>query len=165
MDQNNGLKAKISKEETWTLATIGLEEAPLLLTRNSLPDRTLHMGTTIRIMDDHKIIVPISHSIEAMETDLRTVFSTIRLEIGETMEDPLVLPWLRGETFHKIFHIANQEKTNLTTLPSADLKFDLWVVLRLTNKNFHKTITRHHLTWFASPQPMISLMNYHVFSR
>ena len=64
MDQNNGLEAKISKEETRTTLTRHLG-SPILI-RISLPDQTSHMGTTIRIKEDHIINAQISHSIEAM---------------------------------------------------------------------------------------------------
>ena len=81
------------------------------------------------------------------------------MEMGETMEDFLVLHRLKGETSHKIFHIAIQEVINLTILPSADSTTDPRRVLHLTNKSFFKTIRRPHLIWFPSPQPMILLTN------
>ena len=142
MDQNNGLEAKISKGETRTLLTIALGEVPLMPTRISLRDPTLHIGTTIRIMEDHMTKAQISHSIEAMETDLEMNLSTIRMETGETMELFLVLRRLKEETSHKITPIAHQEVINLTTLRSADLTIDLQLVLRPMNKSVRKTITR-----------------------
>ena len=47
MDQNNGIEARISKEEIRTLLTIDSGEAPLIPTKISLPDPTLHIGTTV----------------------------------------------------------------------------------------------------------------------
>ena len=67
----------------------------------------------------------ISHSIEAMENDPEMILSTIRLEIGETMEDFFVAHRLKGEIFHKIVQTPNQGVINLTILPSADLTIDL----------------------------------------
>ena len=55
MDQNNGLEAKTFKGETRILLTIDLREHLLLPTRISLQDQILHMGTTIRIMEDRMI--------------------------------------------------------------------------------------------------------------
>ena len=63
MDQKNGLEAKISKEETRILLTIGLGEVPLLLTRIFLQDEASHMGITIRTMEDHMINAQINDSI------------------------------------------------------------------------------------------------------
>ena len=80
------------------------------------------------------------------------------METGETMEIFLVLHRLRGEAFHKKIHTANQEVISLTILFSADLTIDLRLVLNVTNKNFHKTITRRHLRWFTLPQLTIPLM-------
>ena len=86
------------------------------------------------------------HSIKTMELDLEMDLSTIRSETGKTIEI-FLLHRLKGETFHKIIHTANQEVINLTLLPPADLTIDLRLVLRPTNTNFHKTITRRHLMW------------------
>ena len=102
----------------------------------------------------------ISHSIEAIEIIVETDLPTIRMGTGETMEDFLVLHRLKGKTFHKIVHTASQEVINLTILPSEDLTVDLRLALRLTNKNFDKTITRRLLMWCASPQPLIPLTIY-----
>ena len=123
------------------------------------------MGTTIPIMEDHMINAHISHSIEAMEIDFEMNLSTIRMETGETMEDLLVPRRSKGETFHKIIHTSNQKVIDLTILPSADLTINLLVILRLTNKHFHKTKTRGQLMWLASPQPTISLTNYQASVR
>ena len=75
--------------------------------------------------------------------------STSRIETGETMEDFLVPHQSKGEAFDKIIHNLNQEVIKLTVLPSADLTIDLWVILRPTDKNFQKTITRDDLMWFT----------------
>ena len=158
--QNNGLEAKISKEETRTLPTIDLEEVPILVTRISLRDQTLHMGTTIRIMEDHMINAQISHSIEVTEIDLGMDLSTIRMGIGVAMETLLVLHQLKGETFHKIAHTASQEVISLTILLSADLTVDLQPGLQPTNKTFLKLITRRQLKLFVSLRPTIPLTNY-----
>ena len=154
MDQNNGLEAKISTEETRTLPTIDSGEVPLMSTRVSLQDRTLHIGTTTRVIEDHMTNARISHSIEAMETDPEMNLSTIKMGTGRTMETFLVLHRLQGETSHKIIPIANHEVTNLTILRSADLTIDLRLTLRPMNRIFRRTIIRHHLMWFVSLQPM-----------
>ena len=125
MDQNNGQEAKVSKEKTRTLLIIDLGEVPQLPTRISLQDPNLHMGTMIRKLEGQMTKAQISHSIKAMETDLEMILSTIRMEIGESMEDYPILHRLKAETFHKIFHTTNRKVTNLTTLPSADLTIDL----------------------------------------
>ena len=155
MDRNNGLEAKISKEETRTLPTRDLGEVPLMPSKTSLEDPTLPIGTTIRIMQDHMTNAQISHSMEAMETNLEVNLSTIRMEAGETIEFFLVLHRHKGEISHKIISITTQEMINLKTLPSADLTIDLRLVLHPMNKNFRRTIIRHHLRWFASPRRMI----------
>ena len=160
MRQNNGLEIKISKEETRTTITMDLGEIPPLLTRVSLQDPTLHMGTAFPIMEDHMINAQINHFIGTMETDLGTDPSTIRLGTGELMEMFLVLHRPKEETSHKILHIASEEVTNLTVLLSAGRTIDVWVALRLTIKSFHRTIIRHHLKWFASPQPAKPLTKY-----
>ena len=163
--QNNGREAKISKEETRTLLTIDLGEVPLKPNRNSHQDPTLHIGTTIRILEDHMTKAQISHSKEAMETDLEMNLSTTRMKTRETMETFLVLHRPKGETSDKIFPIANQEVINLTTLLSADLKTDLRRVLRLTNTSSPNAIIRHHLMSFASPPLALPLLKYRTFAR
>ena len=67
-----------------------------------------------------------------METDLEMDFSTTRMGTGEAMAIFLVLYRLKGETSHKIAHIANQEDINMTILLSAELTIDLRLVLHLT---------------------------------
>ena len=133
-------------------------------TRISLQDKTLHMGITIRRMEDRMINAKISHSTETIEIDLETDLSTTRMGTGETMEIFLVIRRLKEETSHKIAPIANQELINLITLRSADLTIELRLVLRPMNKNFRKT-TRQHLMWFVSPQPTILLTKYQSFAR
>ena len=155
MDQNNGLEAKISKEETRTLSMIDSREIPLIATKISLQDPTLHRGTTVRMIDDHFFNAPISHSIETMETDPDLKLSTTRMGTGGTMETFLVLHQIQEETSHKTIPIAHQEMKNLTTLRSAGLTIDLQQTLHPRNRNFRRTIIRHHLMWFVSPQPMI----------
>ena len=75
--------------------------------RISLRDQTLHMGITIRIMEDRMINAKISRSKEMIEIDLETDLSTITMGTGETMETFLVLNRLKGETIRKIVHTAN----------------------------------------------------------
>ena len=155
MDQNNGLEAKISKEETRTLTMIDSGEVPLIATKISLQDPTLQIGTTVRMIDDHLINAQVSHLIETMQADPDTNFSTTRMGTGETMEFFLALHQIQEETSHKTIPIAHQEMKNLTTLRSAGLTIDLQQTLHPMNRNFRRTIIRHHLMWFASPQPMM----------
>ena len=155
MDQNNGLEAKISKEETRTLPTIDLGGVPLMPNRLFFQDPTLHIGKTIRMMESHMTNVQLSRSIAAMETDLELNLSTIRMETGGTMETFLVLYRRQGETSHRIIPITKLEVINLTTLRSTDLTIDLRLALRPMNRNFRRAIIRYHLMWFVSPQPMI----------
>ena len=77
MDQNNGLEAILSKGEIRILLTIDLGENLLLPTRIFLQDQTLHMGLTIRIMEDRMINAKISHVTETMEIDLETDLSKL----------------------------------------------------------------------------------------
>ena len=165
MDQNNGLEAKNSKEETRTTITMDLGEIPPLPIKVSLQGQSLHMGTTVRTTEDHTINAQISSSIEKIKIDLEMDLSTTRMGTGETMEIFPVLHRLKGETSHKILRIANQEVISRTTLLSADLTIDLRLVLRPMNKTFCKTIVKHHLMLFASPQPTILLTNCRIFAR
>ena len=155
MDQNNGLEAKISKEETRTLTMIDSGEVPLIAIKISLQEPTLHIGTTVRMIDDHLINAQVSHLIETMETDPDTNLSTTRMGTGEKMEIFLALHQIQEDTSHKTIPIAHQEMNNLTTLRSAGLTIDLQQTLHPMNRNFRRTIIRHHLMWFASPQPMM----------
>ena len=155
MDQNNGLEVKISKEETRTLPMIDSGEVPLIATKISRQDTTLHIGSTVRTIDNHLINVQISHLIETMETDPDMNLPTIRMGTGGRMETFLVLHQIQEETSHKTIPIAHQEINNLTILRSADLIIDLQQTLHPMNRNFRRTIIRHHLMWFVSPQPMI----------
>ena len=158
MDRNNGLEAKISKEETRTTTTMDSGEIPPLPTRVSLQGPTSHMRTITRTTEDHMINAQISHSIEMTEIDLEMNLLTTRMGTGETMEIFLVLHRLKEETSHKITPTANQEVINLTTLLSADLTTDLRLVLHLTNTSSQKARIRHHLMSFASPPLTIPLM-------
>ena len=135
MDQNNGLEVKISKEETRTLAMIDSGEVLLIATKISLRDPTLHIGTTVRTIDDHLINVQISHLIETMETDPDMNLSTTRMGTGGTMETFLVLHQIQEETSHRTIPIAHQEMNNLTTLRPADLTIDLQQTLHPMNRN------------------------------
>ena len=153
MDQNNGLGVRISKEEITTITTD--LEVPPIITRISLQDQTPHMGLTAQTMENHSTNVQVNLSIEAMETDSEMNLSTIRMGIGGTMETFLVLHLIQEETSHKTTPIANQEMINLTTLRFADLTIDLQQTLVPMNRNFRRTIIRHHLMWFVSPQTMI----------
>ena len=155
MDQNNGPEAKIFKDETRTLAMTDSGEAPLIAAKISLQDPILHIETTVRTIDDPLINVQISHLIETMETDPDMNLSTTRMGTGGTMGTFLVLHQIQEETSHKTIRIANQEMNNLTTSHSADLTIDPQQTLHPMNRNFRRTIIRHHLMWFVSPQPMI----------
>ena len=155
MDQRNGLEAKIFKDETRILAMIDSGEVHLIATKIPLQDPTLHIETTVRTIDDHLINAQISHSIETMETDPDMNLSTTRMGTGGTMGTFLVLHQIQEETSHKTIPIAHQETNNLTTSHSADLTIDLQQTLHPMNKNFRRTIIRHHLMWFVLLQPMI----------
>ena len=144
MDRNNGLEAKISREETRTTKTMGLEIPPII-TRTSLQDQSLHTGIIAQIMGDHLIDAHISHLIETLEIDLGMVLSTTRMGTGETMEIFLSLHRLKEENIRRIVHTANQEVISPIILRSADLTIDLRLVLRHMNKVFRGTIIRHHL--------------------
>ena len=90
MDQNDGLEAKIFKEEIKTTLTMDSREIPSPLIRISLRDRASYMGAAIRTMEDHVINARLSHSKEAMKIDIEMNVQTMRMETGETMEDFLV---------------------------------------------------------------------------
>ena len=165
LDQSNGLEAKISREETRTTIMMDLGEIPPPLSRISLQGQILPTGTTVQTTEDHMINAQTSNSIEMTEIDLGMVLSTTQMGTGEIMEISLVLHRLKGETIRRIVQTANQDMIGPTTLLSADLTIDLRLVLRPTNKNFRRTITRQHLMWFVSPQPTILLMKYKIFAR
>ena len=154
MDRNNGLGVRISKEEITTIITTDFEVPPTII-RISLRDQTPHMGLTAQTTGDPLINVQPNHSIEVMEIDPELDFSTTRMETGGIMETSLVLHQIQEETSHKIIPIANREVTNITTSRFADLTIDLRLALRPMNRNFRRTIIRHHLMWFVSPQPMM----------
>ena len=155
MDQNNGPEAKIFKDGTRTLAMIDSGEVPLIATKISLQDPTLLIETTVRTIDDHLINAQISHSIETMETDPDMNLSTTRMGTGGTMGTFLVLHQIQEETSHKTIPIAHQEMNTLTTSHSADLTINLQQPLHPMNRNFRRTIIRHHLMWFVLLQSMI----------
>ena len=155
MDQNNGPEAKIFKDETRTLAMIDLGEVPLIATKISLQDPALHIGTTVRTIDDHLINVQISHLKETMEADPDMNLSTTRMGTGGTMGTSIVLHQIQEETSHKTIPIAHQEMNNLTTSHSADLTINLQQTLHPMNRNFRRIIVRHHRKWFVLLQPMI----------
>ena len=165
MDQSKGLEAKISEEETTTIVSMGLGDIPPKISRISLVDQTPHMGLTAQTMEDHLINAQVNHSIETMEIDPKMDLSTIRMETGGVMETFLVLHQIQEKTSHKIIPIVNQGVINVTTLRSADLTIDLRLVLPPMNKNFRRTIIKHHLMWFVSTQPMISSTNCRIFAR
>ena len=155
MDQSNGLEAKISKEEIKITKMMDLQETFLHLIEISLQGPTSHMRTITRTTEDYMINAETSHSTEMMEIDLEMTLSTTGMGTGETMEIFHVLHWLKEKISHKVAPIAHREVINPTTLRSADLTTDLRLVLRPMNKKFRRTIIRHYIRWFASPQPMI----------
>ena len=99
-----------------------------------------------------------------METDFELDLSTTRMGTGKTMEIFPVLHRLNRETSHKIFLIANQEDISLTTLLSSDLTIDIRLFLRPIYKIFPKTIIRHLVIWFVSPQPTIPFTNRRILT-
>ena len=101
MDQNNGLEAKISKEETRTLPMIDSGEVPVIASKISLQDPTLHIGTTVRMIEDHLTNAQINHLIETMETDADMNLSTTRMGTSETMEIFPALHQIQEETSRK----------------------------------------------------------------
>ena len=115
-------------------------------------------------MGDHSINAQINHLIETTEIDPVKDLSTTRTETGGIMETFLVLHQIKEEASHKIIYIDNQEVINLTILTSADLTIDLRLISRLTNKSFHKTIFKHHLMGFVSPQPTTLILKYQIFA-
>ena len=154
MDQDNGLEAKTSKEKTRNLPMIDSGEVPLMATKISLQGPTLHIGTTVLMIEDYLTNAQINHLMEMMETDPDMNLSTTKMGTGDTMEIFLVLHQIQEEISHKIIPIANQEMINLTTLLSAGQTTDLQQTLHPMNRNFRRTIIRHHLMWFVSPPPM-----------
>ena len=165
MDKSNGIEARISKKEI--KITIMMDPQGIFphLIEISLQGPASKMRRITRTTEDHLINAETKHSSEIMEIDLEMSFSTTRMGTGETVETFLVLHRLTEETSHKITRIANQEVINITTLRSADLTIDLRLVLRSMNKSFRGTKIRHHLMWFASPQPMIPLTKCQTFAR
>ena len=86
MDQNNGLEAKSSREETKITKLMDLQEIFPHLIEISLQGPTSYMRTIIRTTEYHMINAQTSHSIETMEIDLELNPSTTRTGTGETME-------------------------------------------------------------------------------
>ena len=164
MDQNNGLEAKISKEEIRITILMDLQGIFLHLIETPLQGPTSHMKTNTRTKEDHTINAQVSHSIDLTEINFEMNLLTTRMGTGETMEIFLVPHPFKEETSQEITPIANQEVINLTTLRSTDLTIDQRLALRPMNKTFRRTIFRHHLMWFASPQPVIPLTNYWIFA-
>ena len=160
MDQNNGPQAKLLKEEIRITILMDLQKIFLHLIEISLQGLTSYLRTIIRTAENHIIDAQTTFSKEIMEIDLELNISTTRMGTGETMEIFLVLHRLKEDTSHKKVFIANQEVSNRTTLRFTDLTINLRLVLRAMNKSFRRTIIRHHLMWFASPQLMILLKNY-----
>ena len=158
-------EAMISKQEARTTITMDSGGFPQLPTRVYLQDPASPMRTITRTTEDHMTNAQISHSIEMTEIDLGMDLLTTRMGTDETMEIFHVLHRLKEETSHKKTLIANQEVINLIAMRSADLITDLRLVLHPTNKKFRRTIIRHHLMWFASPQPMIPLKNCWISAR
>ena len=120
-------------------------EVPPIATKISLQDPTLHIGTTVRMIENHLMNAQISHLIETMETNPDMNLSTTRMGTGRTMETFLVLDQIQEETSHKTIPIAHQEMINLSTLRSADLTIDLQQTLHSMNRKFRRTVIRHHL--------------------
>ena len=165
MEQSNGLEAKISREEIRITVMMDLQEIFLHLIGISFQGLTSPMRIITPTTEYHIINAQTSHSIEIMEIDLQMNLSTIRSGTGEPTEISLAHQRLTEETSHKITLIAKQEVISLTTLSSADLTVYLRLVLRPMNKSFRGTIIRHHLMWFATPQPMTPLTKYRIFTR
>ena len=90
-----------------------------------------------------------------MEINPEMNLSITRMGAGDQMETFLVHHRLKEETSPRMTPIANQEVINLITLRSVGLTIDQRLVLHPMNKNFRRAIIKHHLMWFASPQPMI----------
>ena len=153
MDQNIGLEAKISREDTRTILPIDLGEIPALLIRTFPRGQSSHMGVTIRLLEDHMINAQISHSIEAMVIDLEMDLPTIRMEPGKTMGTSLVLHWLKVD-----FSQNSSNRQPKRVLRRSDNRST--TALHPTNQKFHKTTFRRHLMWFALPQAMIQWTIY-----
>ena len=126
------------QRRTRILPMIDSGEVPLITTKISLQDPILHIGTTVRMIEDQLTNAQISHLIETMEADPDMNLSTTRLGTGRTMETFLVLHQIQEETSHKTIPIANQKMNNLTTLRSADLTIDLQQTLHPMTRNSAK---------------------------
>ena len=86
MDQNNGLDARISREEIRFTIMMGLQETFLHLIEFSLQGPTSHIRTISRTREDHMINAQTSHLMEKMQIDLEMTLATTRMRTGETME-------------------------------------------------------------------------------
>ena len=84
--RNNGLEARISREETKILITTSLGEIPPIITRTSVADRTSHMRIIVQILEDQLINAQISHLTETMKIDLEMDLLATQMGIGGTME-------------------------------------------------------------------------------
>ena len=132
-----------------------LQEIFLHLIETSFHGPTPHMRTITRRTEDHMINAQISPSIDMIDIHLKMDLLTNRMGTGEQMGIFLVHHRLKEETSDRINPIVNQEVINLTTLRPLDKIIDLRLVLHPMNKNFRRTMIRHHLMWFASLRPMI----------
>ena len=165
MDQKNGLKANVFREDTRTTLTMDTRELSPHFFGLSLPDKTQHTGTTIRLTEHHMINAQINHSVATMELGLEIDLSTIRMEIGKKLKVFLDLHRLWREISQRTINTPNQKMINLTIVPSADLTIHWRVVSHLTNRKFHKTITKCHPMRSVLIQPTTPILNYQTFAR
>ena len=131
----------------------------------SLPDKTQHTGTTIRLMEHHMINAKINHSVATMELGLEIDLLTIRMETGKKLKVFLDLHRLWGEFSQRTINTPNQKMINLTIVPTADLTIHWRVVSYLTNRKFHKTITKCHTIRSVLIQPTTPILNHQTFAR
>ena len=155
LDQDNGLEAKIFRDESRSTLTLNLWEIPQQLNRTSLSDQTQHTGTTIRISEDHGDQRP---NQSYNKNDGNRSWN----EIDNILEKSLFLNRPNGEISHRTIHTANHEVISWTFL-LAEITNNLRVVWPLTNKNSHQPKTRVHPMSSASLQPTIALMKYQTF--
>ena len=145
MDQNNGPEANFSKEETRTLLTTDLREVLLLLTRTSLQDISFanwnNNPKNGRSYDQRRNqYLNRSNKSQSRSVSFNNPNGNWQNNGGFSR-----FPSTQRRIFRKIIHTVNHEVILLTSLPFAGPTIDLWLVLRLTHKNFHKTIIRLHL--------------------
>ena len=165
MDRSNGPEVRISKEEVTTMIMKGLGEIPAIITRISFQDQTSHMEITAQTMGDRLSNAKTSRLIQTMETDFEMDLLITQTGTGDNLGTFLVHHRLKEETSHRITLTVNQEVINLITPRFVDLTIDPRPVLHPMNKNFRRTIIKHHLMWFASQQPMIPLTKDRTFGR